>query len=795
MNREMKYRNQGWFVFVALLALPLVMCAQNWQEVCPNYPTDDIMSFVRWNGDTLFSFGLNYSISRSDDAGKTWKRISHDANGYNLVRAGATDQSIILLPRATEATLGAFTDTTSTSMFLLSFNPWTHDTTRIEVPLAFPDNIATQEAYDISIRKECIAVLQIRSKVAVVLSTDRGKSWSVNPIPIDFGTAYYGSIEIYDSKRGILIGYSRSSKNVQVWITDDGFNTIREVPNVTYLSNISTFKMFRKPPVAWVDDSTLVVVNNGTVPMVTHDAGSSWKAMARVNSEIGNISFNSRGIGYVACQNHSLYKTTDWGASWIGTLPSMNGDLFTPLALVLNDDAIIVTDVAGHIQRTEDGGITWDENGYFSEYDYRELNFTDKNSGTCIAKDRADGLYYLYKTTNSGNTWLKYYSADISKYPNPYSQIYFVSDQVLFLYGLKANNPLILRTSDGGISWDNVLDTTTCKARQIFRNFGNARTLLHRNNNTVYFYSDKGVLKSTDGGKNWSLRSDSSVVSKSDFMCFDASDTSSLLLLTSRQLLRSTDDGYSWYQLFKIPSGLSYGQLIRTKRGTMFLFLTNQYLDSAYLYKSDNNGASWISYPCPTGGGVVGCVQLFDKGNAFILANNPLEDYPVKLTMHEMPYYIYTAIIGSSGDELKTVKRSITSSRSKYFKWNSYYFMDDDNGWASTKYSIFRTTNGGINWVEMPSRPASGITLDPAYPNPASSSATISFTVSGARDAAVQIDMYDAMGRKVANVYTGVKAPGKHSALFDASRLRAGVYFVRMTTGKEMKVEKLVVMK
>ena len=68
-----------------------------------------------------------------------------------------------------------------------------------------------------------------------------------------------------------------------------------------------------------------------------------------------------------------------------------------------------------------------------------------------------------------------------------------------------------------------------------------------------------------------------------------------------------------------------------------------------------------------------------------------------------------------------------------------------------------------------------------AYPNPASSQATVAFTLPDAGD--VRVEVYDALGRRVAVLAEGARASGRHEAVFDAGRLPAGLYVVRLAAG------------
>lgn len=84
-------------------------------------------------------------------------------------------------------------------------------------------------------------------------------------------------------------------------------------------------------------------------------------------------------------------------------------------------------------------------------------------------------------------------------------------------------------------------------------------------------------------------------------------------------------------------------------------------------------------------------------------------------------------------------------------------------------------------------------TLMGAAPNPVSGRADVRFEL--VQGGHVTLDVYDALGRKVATLVDGVRAAGAQSADLDASGLSAGVYFVRLTTDSAALTRSLTVLR
>ena len=97
------------------------------------------------------------------------------------------------------------------------------------------------------------------------------------------------------------------------------------------------------------------------------------------------------------------------------------------------------------------------------------------------------------------------------------------------------------------------------------------------------------------------------------------------------------------------------------------------------------------------------------------------------------------------------------------------------------------------------STPAMPLTLHQNHPNPFNPSTTIGYYLPG--DASVTLEVYDSSGRLVARLLNGAKqAKGTHSVGWrglDAQgrSVSSGVYFYRLTSGKETISKKMVLLR
>lgn len=110
---------------------------------------------------------------------------------------------------------------------------------------------------------------------------------------------------------------------------------------------------------------------------------------------------------------------------------------------------------------------------------------------------------------------------------------------------------------------------------------------------------------------------------------------------------------------------------------------------------------------------------------------------------------------------------------------------------TTSRYSITVTSGA----VDAGSAPVAATGLRGAAPNPSARSSAIRFTL--AQEYAVELDVYDMRGARVASLLHGVQPAGAHSATWDGRdasgrRCAPGVYLVRMRAGSYSGTLKLV---
>lgn len=83
--------------------------------------------------------------------------------------------------------------------------------------------------------------------------------------------------------------------------------------------------------------------------------------------------------------------------------------------------------------------------------------------------------------------------------------------------------------------------------------------------------------------------------------------------------------------------------------------------------------------------------------------------------------------------------------------------------------------------------------LAPAYPNPANSAVNLPFRV--AREAAVELAIYNALGQRMALLVAERLAAGKHLARWRGERVASGAYWAVLKVGGEMRTRRLMLVR
>src|SRR3990172_350030 len=249
----------------------------------------------------------------------------------------------------------------------------------------------------------------------------------------------------------------------------------------------------------------------------TDDGGHSWS----LQKALAGLYFNSLfvvsdSVVYVAGNDYTgltmILKTPDSGISWVDTTPyNMNGQL---------ESIWFFTDEVGfaagycsetvsqeQIQRaviahTENGGETWEEN-IIPDFSWVEdFQFIDDSTGCFFSRVQTQSSSYsmLCKTTDRLKSWSIITQSDDTNWINSFFYLgngHFCSNNSLSasrIGGPTIN--FIAKSVDGGRTWEQKLPAGRWNLNQMF----------FINGQVGFSIGGGTILKTIDGGENWSVQ-------------------------------------------------------------------------------------------------------------------------------------------------------------------------------------------------------------------------------------------------------------------------------------------------
>lgn len=123
----------------------------------------------------------------------------------------------------------------------------------------------------------------------------------------------------------------------------------------------------------------------------------------------------------------------------------------------------------------------------------------------------------------------------------------------------------------------------------------------------------------------------------------------------------------------------------------------------------------------------------------------------------------------------------------------TFYCTVEDDSLAAAVDSFYVKVTGVSSIEDLQNIVPERYVLDQNYPNPFNPETSIRFGLPVAGE--VRIEVYNALGERIAVVYQGKKPAGYHEVFFDAGHLPSGVYFYRIQANSFTQVKKMILMK
>jgi photosystem II stability/assembly factor-like uncharacterized protein len=251
------------------------------------------------------------------------------------------------------------------------------------------------------------------------------------------------------------------------------------------------------------------------------EAQTQWSPQTNplVNGTLlGKLQFVSPTEGWISADKGDLLHTTNAGATWNRVVPFPNDTVFS-----MSDPSITMSwvnqthgwkinwfgsslnDAHGAvIHKTTDGGVTWGKKVLSTSVGDMgmQVQFVDNNNGWASIYNSRNGTFSTMRSTDGGNNWSPIASGGM---------FYFVDVNNGWAVGMTVSGiPAIEHTINGGIDWSVQYTDTAGK-------FG--RIQFTDLNNGWVVGDNSNILKTTNGGSNWTQITNTGISSGSKSKC------------------------------------------------------------------------------------------------------------------------------------------------------------------------------------------------------------------------------------------------------------------------------------
>jgi len=372
---------------------------------------------------------------------------------------------------------------------------------------------------------------------------------------------------------------------------------------------------------------------------------------------LNKCAFTDSLTGWVVGQHGIIEHTSDGGQNWELQYYDDN-KMFNSVSFINDNEGWVVG--WSDIMHTTDGGQNWDlQTDPSTMGDYLDVYFLDENNGWVVGYYRI-----ILRTTDGGHSWEKI-SNQIPNETN-YTAIKFFDANNGILCGYQKDvGGVTLITNDGGLNWT---DTSPEQKSNVVNRF-NALDI--NDAGEVFVCGTLGsIYKSTDMGNTWTDLSTNST----RYIDIEFEENQTGYLLTNSQVLKTTDNGETWEYYANNPSFSTINDLNISEN---CLFTCGYYTE---VYKYDNENNIWEE----------------------LLYNNPSKFQELKFTSETEGF----AIMGNSflGSPMKTVDGGYTWADDTLVPEQSVYQLQ---GVGQTLYylssyrHLLKSTDAGQNWETL----------------------------------------------------------------------------------------------
>ena len=754
-------------VAILLSVIGSILKAQLYDTIYPDHKHVTYTGLFEIDG-RVYRVGHEHVIEMSTDDGEDWVSLTPPVPVFNLLHVESTKSRAVALISPMRWAPDDWEDSTHTSVLL-----FTQEKVHPEV-LQVPWFVPVKGLYRsllCDITEDAIFISQAWEESAVIRSTDNGTTWTTIQTPDSLSENKY--LDFYDKNHGFLIAGTPSSATGggrALFLTTDAGFTWTHVSGIEL--PVPAIDDPRTPPIQWLSRDSVVLVDYLNRLLLSDDGGIHWSELSQNLGLpiITDVIMRRDGRGMLICEGGMIIKTNDYGRNSlkIRDRTYLIGDQ-VPHVCVTGNESILYGDDFGVTAHSTDGGLSWIEDTYQLYLSPRRLRvFSMDTLFACVyPTQEVDVKDWYITTSDGGDTW----SDALNMRKRDWADVYYATRNTWYASRLSTpdDNSIVLKTTDAGYSWHTVLTGGVTTYMNSWRG------VFSSGEDIFWFACSTGFMGTSDGGLTWS-RIDPRPNSNFDRVGHvDISKYPECYCLMHDGFFRSVDGGLSWTKWPDTDRNwyVLNRNMIVTPDNHIYLQTYDGVNGSAKwkLYRSLDKGVSWDSIDVvqqqikfsfiSTDGQSTGYRDRYDGTYELVSTTNEWRSYTVE-------EYSTTAI-------------------------NEILFMDANNGFLATQFSILKTTNGGISWTNVtPSIPLSPRILS-NWPQPVSQGEMMSTEVEITRPGPVKIELYDLLGRRRAVVFNAEVETARRTVQWSTAGLDRGVYILRLLTGSRATFSKVVV--
>lgn len=385
---------------------------------------------------------------------------------------------------------------------------------------------------------------------------------------------------------------------------------------------------------------------------------------------------------------------------------------------------------------------TWQVQNSGTTVALRHVHFVNSNTGYVVGHSGT-----ILKTTNGGQTWTKL------AFSIPSATIigcFFVNESTGWIGGDMG----VMKTTDGGANWS--FQTGPEGITKLYFLDANTGWAVGGGDGVTPTWGD--IYKTTNGGTSWTKTSKTTEWARFYGVQFVDANTGWAYAEVNGLLVGTTDGGTTWTTLLNNSPNLIRGIYFKDKNTGWFCGRSNT---SGLSYKTTNGGAAWTNIAGQINF-ALSSVQFINDQTGFATSGPAI----MKTTNGGVSWAAdYTGTVG--------------------FGSSSMHFPDANHGWAVGEGGIivrYLNNSSALNELSANEKSIRYVQLK---------TGELNFRIEVLNSGNVDLSLYNLNGKKVANILNENKPAGKYELNYK-STLPKGIYIAKLLSGIESKSIKII---